>query len=407
MHHRSLSTKSILLNLCLLLMVSGYLRTVAAGQPQQPNYAAERQRAFALYEDNKFADALPIFERLVKVRTDDVNVWERLGWATLVVSASIQDPTQRKQARERARFAFQKAQALGDDSNLLKQGMSMLNAPDPAELSFSLNKEADAAMREGESAHARGDLDGALAKYRRALELDPKLYEAALFAGDMEFKKGYRSTDAPFRNAAFDRSGIWFAKAIAIDPDRETAYRYWGDALDAQGKAVEARDKFVEAIIADPYNRSPYVGLTQWAQRHRARLGHPQIEPPAATSTSLNSTDGSNNWSAYHATRAGWPRTDFSKNYPSEKQYRHSLKEEAAALRMVAEASARDLKSGKVKTLEPSLAMLVKLNEDGFLEPYVLFAKPDQGIARDYAAYRAANREQLKRYWISVVILPA
>src|ERR1700752_5350377 len=150
MHHRSLSTKSILLNLCLLLMVSGYLRTVAAGQPQQPNYAAERQRAFALYEDNKFADALPIFERLVKVRTDDVNVWERLGWATLVVSASIQDPTQRKQARERARFAFQKAQALGDDSNLLKQGMSMLNAPDPAELSFSLNKEADAAMREGE-----------------------------------------------------------------------------------------------------------------------------------------------------------------------------------------------------------------------------------------------------------------
>jgi tetratricopeptide (TPR) repeat protein len=418
MHQLSLTAKRFLLNPCLLLIVSASVAVSTFGSPQQIDYAAERQRAMALYDQNKFADAIPIFERLVKVKADDVDVWERLGWATVVVSGSIPDPAQRKSARERARMAFRRAQELGDDSNLLKQGLQTLAGPDPAELTFSLNKEADAAMREGEAAHARGDLDGALAKYRRALEFDPKLYEAALFAGDMEFKKGYTSTDPQYRSAAFDRSGTWFAKAIAIDANRETAYRYWGDALDAQGKIIEARDKFVEAIIADPYNRNPYLGLTQWAQRHKARLGHPKIEPPTPPTSqggqttinidprTLNSTDGSNNWLMYSLTRAAWSKSDFFKNYPAEKAYRHSLKEEAAALRMVAEACAKDLQSGKVKTLEPSLAMLVKLNEDGFLEAYVLFAHPDEAVAREYSAYRAANREKLKQYWLNVVIIP-
>jgi tetratricopeptide (TPR) repeat protein len=418
MHHQSLTAKRFLLNPCLLLIVSACVAATTSGSPQQIDYAAERQRAMALYNQNKFADAIPIFERLVKVKNDDVDVWERLGWATVVVSGSIQDPAQRKSARERARVAFRRAQELGDDSNLLKQGLQTLDGPDPADLTFSLNKEADTAMREGEAAHARGDLDQALAKYKRALEFDPKLYEAALFAGDMEFKKGYNSTDPQYRSAAFDRSGIWFAKAITIDANRETAYRYWGDALDAQGKTNEARDKFVDAIIADPYNRSPYVGLTQWAQRHRAKLGHPKIEPPTSPTAqggqttvnidprTLNSTDGSNNWLMYSLTRAAWSKSDFFKNYPAEKVYRHSLKEEASALRLVAEGCAKDLQSGKVKALEASLAMLVKLNEDGFVEAYVLFARPDQGIARDYSAYRVSNREKLKQYWLNVVIIP-
>lgn len=404
MHHQSLTAKRFLLNPCLLLMVAICGAAITSAYPQQIDYAAERQRAMVLYDQNKFADAIPILERLVKVKTDDAMVWERLGWATVVVAGSMQDPEQRKKARDRAREAFRHAQALGDDSNLLNQGLAALNSPDPANLTFSLNKDADQAMRDGEAAHARGDLDAALTKYRRALELDPKLYEAALFAGDMEFKKGYTSTDPQYRSAAFDRAGVWFAKAILIDANRETAYRYWGDALDAQGKTIEARDKFVDAIIADPYNRSPYIGLTQWAQRHKAQLGHPKIEPP--NSTVQNSADGSNNWATYTATRAAWLKSDFFKNYPAEKEYRHSLKEEAAALRLVAEACAKDLQAGKIKTLEPMLAMLVKLNDDGFVEAYVLFARPDQGIARDYAAYRATNREKLKQYWLNVVIIP-
>ena len=248
-------------------------------------------------------------------------------------------------------------------------------------------------------------MDKAIAAYKRALESDPHLYDAALYAGDAEFKKASNSTDAQYRSDHFDAAGVWFAKAIAIDANRETAYRYWGDALDAQGKTDQARDKFVEAIIAEPYGQRSYVGLTQWAERHKVDLGHPKIEPPNSTRSedgkttlsidpkTLNSNDGSNNWLMYDLTRIAWAKADFFKNYPDEKVYRHSLKEEATALRMVAEAAAKDLNSGKVKKLEQSLEMLVKLNETGLLEAYVLFARPDQGIARDYPAYRAANRD--------------
>ena len=57
-----------------------------------------------------------------------------------------------------------------------------------------------------------------------------------------------------------------------------------------------------------------------------------------------------------------------------------------------------------MKKLEQSLEMLVNLNQMGLLEAYVLFARPDQGIASDYPAYRAANRDKLRRYWMEVVI---
>ncbi|MEJ7616397.1 MAG: hypothetical protein WKF30_05370 [Pyrinomonadaceae bacterium] len=40
----------------------------------------------------------------------------------------------------------------------------------------------------------------------------------------------------PLKNELLGKAGEWFAQAIAINQDRETAYRYWGDALMAQGK---------------------------------------------------------------------------------------------------------------------------------------------------------------------------
>jgi len=245
-----------------------------------------------------------------------------------------------------------------------RRPLDSLSAADSTQLPFSDIQAAEVAIREGEAAFVRGDMDKAIAAYKRALEFDPRLYDAALYAGDAEFKKASNSTDAQYRNDHFDASGVWFAKAIAIDANRETAYRYWGDALDAQGKTDLARDKFVDAIVAEPYGRRAYVGLTQWGQRHQVTLGHPRIDPPNSTSTrdgkttlsidpkTLNSTDGSNEWLMYDLTRMAWSKAEFFKNYPDEKVYRHSLKEEAAALRMVAEAAAKDLKSGKVKTLE-------------------------------------------------------
>jgi tetratricopeptide (TPR) repeat protein len=411
---QSLTAKRIFLNAALSLMA---LLVFSAGVFASSQYPAERQRAIDLYEANNFKDALPLLEKVAAANPDDSVILSRLGFALYATSVTEKDPVLRHQLREHARETLVRSQSFGDKSPLTAMVLDALSAPDATQIPFSNIKTAEAAIREGEAAFVRGDMDQAIAAYKRALESDPHLYDAALYAGDAEFKKASNSTDPQFRGEHFDAAGVWFAKATAIDANRETAHRYWGDALDAQGKTEQARDRFVEAIIAEPYGRRAYVGLTQWAQRHQVNLGHPKIEPPNSTSTQggkttlsidpkrLDTTDGSSNWLMYDLTRIAWSRGEFFKNYPNEKVYRHSLKEEVAAFRMVAEAAAKELKSGQIKKLEPSLAMLVKLNEDGFLEAYVLFAHPDEGIVRDYAAYRKDNREKLRRYWFEVVIV--
>jgi tetratricopeptide (TPR) repeat protein len=413
MLNQSLTAKRIFLNACLAFVVA---LLFAAGALAGAQDSTERQKAIELYEANKLVDALPLLEKVAAANPNDAVILSRLGFVLYANSATEKDPALRQKMRERAHLTLLRSRSLGDNSNLTTMILEALSAPDASQLPFSSIQAAEAAIREGEAAFVRGDMDKAIEAYKRALESDPHLYDAALYAGDAEFKKASNSTDAKYRSDHFDAAGVWFAKAIAINANRETAYRYWGDALDAQGKTDQARDKFVEAIIAEPYGQRSYVGLTQWAQRHKVTLGHPKIEPPNSTRSedgkttlsidpkTFNSTDGSSNWIMYDLTRIAWSKGDFFKNYPDEKVYRHSLKEEATALRLVAEAAAKDLKSGKVKALDPALAMLVKLNEDGFLEAYVLFARPDQGIARDYSAYRAANRDALRRYWMAVVI---
>lgn len=381
------------------------------------NDQEERKRALALYDQNKFTEAIPLLEKLVKTNGNDVLLLERLGWATFVVSGSIKDPQERKAARDRARAYLLRSKQLGNDSELLRAGLEGLADNAPTERAFSNNKEADKAMREGEEAHTRGELDKAIAAYQRALQLDPKLYMAALFTGDMYFKKGYQANDPRVKKEQMDKAGEWFARAIAIEENIETAHRYWGDALMNLGNQREAMMKFIEAIIAEPGNRNGYMGLSQWGQRNRIGMAHPKLEIPVKLQMAgdkkldvnfdpalRESSDGSGAWEHYGMVRAKWVAEDFAKAFPNEQAYRHSLREETEALRKAAEVASEMLKSGKVKSLSPSLAALVKLNEAGLLEPFIFFTRVDQGIARDYPAYRQTNRDKLRRYWTEFVI---
>ena len=425
MFNHSLTAKRVFLNIfvpvCAALLLSAPVGAVT--ETQDPS---ERQRALELYESNNFAAALPLLEKLAVSNPNDPVILSRLGFALYASSATEKDPAVRQQMRDRARTTLLRSRSLGDNSNLTTMALDALSAPDASQLPFSSIQAAEAAMREGEAAFVRGDMDKAIAAYKRALEMDPRLYDAALYAGDAEFKKGYKSTDPQYRSEHFDAAGIWFAKAIAIDPNRETAYRYWGDALDAQGKSIEARDKFVDAIVAESYNRRAYVGLTQWAERHKVALGHPKIDiasnatsgKPGEVNITIDPSalksddDGSAAWMMYGMVRALWlnkkdgSRSDaFAKAYPDEPTYRHSLAEELAGLRAVVELVQSQMKEKKIKKLTPSLENLLMLSDAGLLESYILFVRPDQGIARDYPTYRKTNREKLKRYWLDVVIL--
>jgi hypothetical protein len=73
---------------------------------------------------------------------------------------------------------------------------------------------------------------------------------------------------------------------------------------------------------------------------------------------------------------------------------------------MVAEVASKARASGKLKTADDSLENLMKLHQAGLIEAYVLFVRPDKGIAHDYASYRKTNRDKLVRYWTEFVVQP-
>lgn len=105
-------------------------------------------------------------------------------------------------------------------------------------------------------------------------------------------------------------------------------------------------------------------------------------------------------WIAYVATRELWRKEKFKKTFPNAKQYRHSLAEEAEALRSVVEM-ASTLKPGN---LNPQIKMIRQLDSEGLLEAYILLALSDEGIADDYPAYLRANRAKLREYVKKYVI---
>jgi len=387
--------KTVKFGILSLLLLAAFVTATAQQDP-------DRQRAFQLYRDAKNVEALPLFEQLALKYPEDREVIESLGMLVYTQSAYLKTPEERKEARKRGRALLVQAQKLGASSALVTAMIEGIPPDGGADGSFSPKKEVDEAMHEGEAAFAKGEFPKAIDMYQRALLLDPKLYEAALFTGDVYFK-----------TADQVKASEWFARAVAINPDRETAYRYWGDSLMKQGKVTEAGDKFVEAYIAEPYNRLARAGFVNWGDKVHVELAHPKVELPAnvaqnkpgeATLTIDPNLFGKDKdksgsavaWMTYGLTRAGW-QDEFAKQYPNEKTYRHSLKEEAAAMRSALKVLSEQ-KGADANKIDPSLQVIKKLEKEGLLEAFILLALPDAGIANDFPGYRKTNVEDLRRY---------
>ena len=383
------------IGILVLLLLASFVTATAQSDP-------ERQRAFQLFKEAKYVEALPLFEQLALKYPEDPAVIENLGMLVFMQSANLKDPVERKTARKRGRALLVQAQKLGSNSQILNALIAGIAPDGGEESSFSPKKEVDDAMREGSAAFASGDFPKALESYQRALLLEPTLYEAVLYTGDVYFK-----------TADQVKASEWFARAVALNPDRETAYRYWGDSLIKQGKITEAGEKFVEAFLAEPYSRMARAGLLEWGDRIHVTLAHPRVDLPAnvaqkqegQTTLTLDPNmfkkdDKSGSaaaWMTYGLIRAGWPQGEFAKQYPNEQTYRHSLKEEAAALRGALKVLS-EKKGADAKNIDPSLVVLQKLDKEGLLEAFILLALPDEGIANDFPAYRKTNLADLRRY---------
>lgn len=371
---------------------SGSLTPGTTSNPTDP----DRIKALELYAQNRMPEAVPLLVSVIERYPTDVVAHEKLGVALISKSDVDTDPEQAKADLIRAREELLKAQGLGDNSDLLHTLLEIL--PEHGErAAFSAKAGADSAMHRGEAAFGQGKFDDALREYAVAYELDPTLYLAALDMGDVYF-----------RLRQIDKSGEWFTRAIEINPNGEAAYRYWGDALLQQGNLKEARSKYIEGIAAFPYSNHSWVGIRNWlAFTH---LSFNQLNFPIPSSVTQNSTggvnitldpstlakdDGGSAWMMYGMERALWRQEKFAKEFPGEKTYRHSLKEEVESLSMAATSYAGQKKDGRVKHSAQELDLLSHLQADDLLDPYVLLVRPDKDIAQDFAAYQQAHRDKL------------
>ena len=208
---------------------------------------------------------------------------------------------------------------------------------------------AKAIWRSGEPYFGKRDYKGALDRYAAAAELDPKVVEPALFAGDAAQFAG----DLP-------SAARWYRKAVQIDPHNAKAYARWGDAIvriahDADG----AKAKYIDAIVANPGDPQGWNGLSTWAQAHGAVLAAPKIKPPSGGMEMFKAMghDASSRspWAAYVVNKFAYetnakasPIGTFHQDYPGEEKARRSLLGETKALHATAvEAASEAEKQGK------------------------------------------------------------
>jgi tetratricopeptide (TPR) repeat protein len=387
----------------LLLLSLSLCSGIAAQSGADDAYKAERKQALALFNEQKHLEALPLFEELAAKNPNDADALFGLGACLIDHSATLADEDAAKKERVRARGYLLRARQLGNTSTLLLNLLDLL--PADGSIHHQDNAEVDKAIQAGEAAFAKRDYDDAIKNYSKAFELDPHNYAAALFIGDSHFSK----RDLP-------KAQEWYERAIQVNPDVETAYRYEADLLTKIGEMDKARARSIQAVVAEPYNAVAWRGLVQWANANHLQLKaihintHTDVAQGSGkgieiTVDAKSSPEAMAVWILYSGTRANWRKEEFKKRFPQESQYRHSLAEEADALSLAAKFQ---LKPGvSLDAIDTDLALLKRLYDAHMIEPYILLNAADQGIAQDYAAYRAQNRSRLEDYLSQFVVPPA
>ena len=398
-----MSHRKLLITLFFVLLCSSLIN-VAAQEPATQSPTELKRRVAELLKETRYTEALPILEKIATLQPNDGETQFYLGFALAGQAVNTKDDAARKALRVRSRTAFIKSKSLGFSEPRLDALIASLPEDGSDADAFSSDSKANALVKEGEALFSQGKKDEALKKYQEALALDPKLYHAALFSGDIYLQK-----------QDYAQAETWYQKAIAIDPNKETAYRYSATPLMRQRKFDAARDRYIEAFITEPYNRFAQAGLIQWGEATGTTLAHPKIDIPTnitfdekgdakinldASALLSGKDDGSFAWISYGVARSAWRKEKFAKTFPNEKAYRHSLAEEVDALRSVLKIATEK----KPKSLSPSLTVLKKLDEEGLLEAYILIARPDDGIAEDYPAFLKDNRDKLRRYVLEYVL---
>lgn len=311
--------------------------------------------------------------------------------------ANIEDNADTARDLRRRAYAFaDAAKKAGSDDLMLPLILAAIR-PDGTKVPVvhSDNAAVNQLLTEGETKFGRGDFDGALTCYQKALELDPKSYRAALFAGDVFFSKQEPAAAV-----------TWFDRAIAIDPNQETAYRYRADALMRLGRTAEAGEGYINAFLSAPFTPIPTTMLNRWIAGQGLTLSRPDPHFPVG---SLQVRDGK--FAVVVDPQASGPlglmyaiaRNKYADDHKiAPADYRHSLAEEIEALHTMlivgAELEEKDPNDPETKAHAAQVHFMTQLEQDGLLPAFILLDRPTEGIAKDYPAYLAQHRDVLVRY---------
>src|SRR6266498_513823 len=231
---KSLTVSTCLAVLLICLSSSLYYSPVAAQTSE--SIAKLKQHAIDLTKQTKYTEALPLLEKIVTAEPENAEMQFYLGFALVAQAANTSDEVQRKALRVRARDTFVKSKRLGIREPVVNALIQAIPLDGADAAAFSQDIAANSLMTEAEALFSQG--------------------------GDFAQAEG------------------WYKRAIAIDPNRETAYRYSATPLMKQGKTEAARDCYVEAFITEPYNQFARAGLIQWAEATETPLANPDIDIP-------------------------------------------------------------------------------------------------------------------------------
>jgi len=382
--------------------------SLTSAQVQTENNAsdqAKRKQAVTLFTEGKRLDALPLLEELAQKYPTDNEILTDLAGSLVDHAATLSDQDEAAKERFRARDILQKVWAGGNPSPLAENLRQLLDElPANGAIKFSDNPAVQQIMLAAEAAFSRRSFDEALKRYSEALQLEPTNYSATLFTGNTYDR------DNDFANAS-----QWYERAIRLDPNMETAYRYYADLLAKRGNMTKARRMLIEAAVAEPYNKIVWREIRAWAIINKTafNLVYLPIPLPAKDQRDKSGAESSDAWSAwqaYYEVRSEWQKGNrFQQQFPKEAEYRHSLPEESEALTASAKILAK-LKEEKGTAAQvvanPVAGLLLKLQDAGLIDPYVLFSLGDDGIAKDYAAYRTKHRAKLVAY-MDRFVMPA
>ena len=361
----------------------------------------------ALFNQGQRLQSLPLLEELAQKNPKDDEVLVALAASLVDHAATLSDAEAAAKDRFRAKDLLQQAWALGNTSPLEENLRQLLgDLPASGAIKFSDDPQINKVMKAGEAAFARRDFDEALKDYAKALELEPKNYSAVLFTANTYDRK-----------SDFAKAGEWYERAMRLDPNVETAYRYYADMLAKEGDMAKARTLLIHAAVAEPYNKIVWREIRAWSTINNVvfnpvfvAIPLPRKDADIAVGNGIELLpELASAWRSYYSVKDEWKKGKFARQFPLEGEYRHSLAEESDALTQTANVlealKAKKEAAGRIAS-DPSAALLLKLHEAGLLDPYVLFSLGDDGIAKDYNAYRAKNRDKLETYMDKFVIAP-